>query len=309
MIVALAGGVGGAKLAAGLAAALPPEKLLIAVNAGDDFEHLGLTICPDLDTVTYTLAGLANRTQGWGIEGETWNFMAMLRDLGGEDWFNLGDRDMALHVLRTQLLKTETLSAVTARFTKRLGIRHRIVPVSDDPVRSIVETDEGELAFQDYFVRRRCEPRFLSIRYDGADAATPSGALAEALSNPALEAIIICPSNPILSIGPILAIPGIRRALDARRVPVVAVSPFIGGKAVKGPAAKIMNERGFEATPSAVIDHYAGLLDGLVIDHADAALPCAGAAILAHDTLMREAADRERLARITLDFARALGAR
>lgn len=309
MIVALAGGVGGAKLAAGLATVLPPEELLIAVNVGDDFEHLGLTVCPDLDTVTYTLAGIANRTQGWGLEGETWNFMAMLRDLGGEDWFNLGDRDMALHVLRTQRLKTQTLSTVTADIAASLGIRHRIAPVSDDPVRSMVETDEGELAFQDYFVRRRCEPRFLSIRYDRADVATPSPALAEAFSNPALEAIIICPSNPFLSIGPILAIPGIRRALETRRVPVVAVSPFIGGKAVKGPAAKIMNERGFEATPSAVVDYYAGLLDGLVIDHADAALPCTGPAILADDTLMRDAADRERLARITLDFARSLRAR
>ena len=309
MIVALAGGVGGAKLAAGLATVLPPEELLIAVNVGDDFEHLGLTVCPDLDTVTYTLAGIANRTQGWGLEGETWNFMAMLRDLGGEDWFNLGDRDMALHVLRTQRLKTQTLCTVTADIAASLGIRHRIAPVSDDPVRSMVETDEGELAFQDYFVRRRCEPRFLSIRYDRADAATPSPALAEAFSNPALEAIIICPSNPFLSIGPILAIPGIRRALESRRVPVVAVSPFIGGKAVKGPAAKIMNERGFEATPSAVVDYYAGLLDGLVIDHADAALPCTGPAILADDTLMRDAADRERLARITLDFARSLRAR
>lgn len=309
MIVALAGGVGGAKLAAGLATVLPPEELLIAVNVGDDFEHLGLTVCPDLDTVTYTLAGIANRTQGWGLEGETWNFMAMLRDLGGEDWFNLGDRDMALHVLRTQRLKTQTLSTVTADIAASLGICHRIAPVSDDPVRSMVETDEGELAFQDYFVRRRCEPRFLSIRYDRADAATPSPALAEAFSNPALEAIIICPSNPFLSIGPILAIPGIRRALESRRVPVVAVSPFIGGKAVKGPAAKIMNERGFEATPSAVVDYYAGLLDGLVIDHADAALPCTGPAILADDTLMRDAADRERLARITLDFARSLRAR
>lgn len=309
MIVALAGGVGGAKLAAGLATVLPPEELLIAVNVGDDFEHLGLTVCPDLDTVTYTLAGIANRTQGWGLEGETWNFMAMLRDLGGEDWFNLGDRDMALHVLRTQRLKTQTLSTVTADIAASLGIRHRIAPVSDDPVRSMVETDEGELAFQDYFVRRRCEPRFLSIRYDRADVATPSPALAEAFSNPALEAIIICPSNPFLSIGPILAIPGIRRALESRRVPVVAVSPFIGGKAVKGPAAKIMNERGFEATPSAVVDYYAGLLDGLVIDHADAALPCTGPAILADDTLMRDAADRERLARITLDFARSLRAR
>lgn len=309
MIVALAGGVGGAKLAAGLATVLPPEELLIAVNVGDDFEHLGLTVCPDLDTVTYTLAGIANRTQGWGLEGETWNFMAMLRDLGGEDWFNLGDRDMALHVLRTQRLKTQTLSPVTADIAASLGIRHRIAPVSDDPVRSMVETDEGELAFQDYFVRRRCEPRFLSIRYDRADAATPSPTLAEAFSNPALEAIIICPSNPFLSIGPILAIPGIRRALESRRVPVVAVSPFIGGKAVKGPAAKIMNERGFEATPSAVVDYYSGLLDGLVIDHADAALPCTGPAILADDTLMRDSADRERLARITLDFARSLRAR
>ncbi len=309
MIVALAGGVGGAKLAAGLAAVLPPEDLLIAVNVGDDFEHLGLTICPDIDTVTYTLAGIANRAQGWGIEGETWNFMATLRSLGGEDWFNLGDRDMALHVLRSQRLKTETLSDVTASIAAWLGIRHRVVPVSDDPVRSIVMTNEGELAFQDYFVRRRCEPRFLSIRYDGADAATPSPALAHALSDPALQAIIICPSNPVLSIGPMLAIPGIRRALEKRRVPVVAVSPFIGGAAVKGPAAKIMRELGLEATPSTVADFYGGLLDGLVIDRADAHLACGGPVLLADDTLMRGPEDRERVARITLDFVRSLGAR
>ena len=309
MILALAGGVGGAKLAHGLADNLSPEQLTIIVNTGDDFEHLGLHISPDLDTVTYTLAGLNNKQQGWGLEGETWAFMTALKRLGGESWFQLGDQDMATHIERTSRLKTQTLSAITADFCARLGVRHPVAPMTDDPVRSMVDTDEGELAFQDYFVRRQCAPKFRDIRFSGIEAARPSQALLAALADPQLSAIIICPSNPLLSIRPILSLPGISEALRRRPVPVVAVSPFIGGQAVKGPAAKIMNELNLPITPAGFLSFYGDLLDGLVVDRADAALAnsLTGPALLITDTLMRNQADKIRLARETLEFARKLG--
>ncbi|MBK5263725.1 MAG: 2-phospho-L-lactate transferase [Alphaproteobacteria bacterium] len=307
MILALAGGVGGARLANGLAAILDPDQLVIAVNTGDDFEHLNLPISPDIDTVTYTLAGINNPTQGWGLAGESWSFMDALGTLGGETWFKLGDRDLATHVLRGVMLRMQSLSDVTATFAKKLGIRHRIVPMSDDPVRSIVSTDEGDMPFQDYFVRRQCAPRFRTIRYDGIENAHPSAGFLAALDDPELEAIIICPSNPLLSIAPILALPGVRDRLNRRVVPIVAVSPFIGGQAVKGPAAKIMSELGLPTTPAGIAAHYGSLLDGLVIDHADAA--DAPDRTLITDTLMRDTGDQRRLADETLAFARTLSAR
>lgn len=306
MILALAGGVGGARLAKGLAAVLPPEHLSIIVNVGDDFEHLGLLVCPDLDTVCYTLGGVNNAAQGWGLEGESWAFMDALSKLGGENWFNLGDRDLATHITRKAMLGRETLSAITAYFAAKLGIAHKIAPMSDDPVRSIVHTDEGELAFQHYFVRRRAEPRFRSIRFDGVEQARPSPAFMAALDNPELEAIIICPSNPVLSIAPILALPGIRARLDSRKVPIVAVSPFIGGKAIKGPAAKIMDEIGIATTPAGLASYYGGLLDGIVIDHADSATDEPNIALHVTDTLMRDISDQRRLASETILFARSL---
>lgn len=306
MILALAGGVGGAKLAKGLADVLEPDQLSIVVNVGDDFEHLGLTICPDLDTVCYTLAGINNRTQGWGIEGETWAFMDALRRLGGEDWFNLGDRDLATHVLRTQMRDTHNLSQIVDALRARLNIVHRIAPATDDRLRSIVDTDEGELVFQDYFVRRQAAPRFRSIRFDGADAARPSAAFRAAIDDPALEAIVLCPSNPVLSIAPILAIPGVRHAIETRGVPVVAVSPFIGGQAIKGPAAKIMEELGIDRSPAGLAGYYGGLLDGLVVDHADADAQVDGLTLLRTDTMMRSPEDKRRVAVETLSFARSL---
>ncbi len=306
MILALAGGVGGARLARGLAAVLPPEQLSIVVNTGDDFEHLGFLICPDLDTVCYTLAGVNNLAQGWGLAGESWAFMDAIGRLGGETWFNLGDRDLATHSIRRTMLGRHSLSDITAHLAGKLGIAHPIAPMSDDPVRSIVDTDEGELAFQHYFVRRRAEPRFRSIRFDGAEAARPSPALIAALDDRALEAIVLCPSNPVLSIAPILALPGIRARLDARRVPIVAVSPFIGGRAVKGPAAKIMEEIGIATTAAGLVSYYGGLLDGLVIDRADAGESVAGVALHATDTLMRGSEDQIRLAGEVLAFARSL---
>lgn len=309
MILALAGGVGGARLANGLAQVLSPGELTVAVNVGDDFTHLGLPICPDIDTVTYTLAGRNNRELGWGLSGETWAFMDELKALGGPDWFNLGDRDLAKHALRGEWLRQgQSLSEVTAELAGRQGIAQTIVPMSDDPVRSVVLTDEGELPFQDYFVRRRCEPRFVSIRFAGAERARMAPGLARALADPALEAIVVCPSNPVLSIGPFLAVPEIAAALRAARVPCVAVSPFIGGEAVKGPAAKIMRELGEQPGAGCLTRHYAGIVDAVLCDQGDPAAGqrIDGIAFHAADTLMRDDADQQRLAREVLAAARSL---
>jgi LPPG:FO 2-phospho-L-lactate transferase len=305
-ILALAGGVGGAKLANGLAAMLAPEQLAIIVNTGDDFEHLGLSISPDLDTVTYTLAGINNVAQGWGIAGESWTVLEAIKRLGGEDWFLLGDQDLATHIVRSQRLRSETLSQVTADLCRRLGIRHRVAPMSDDPVRTMVETDEGRLAFQDYFVRRRCAPRFRDIAFDGIAQARPSPAFEAALDDPALAAIVICPSNPILSIRPITSLPGIAERLRQSPVPVVAVSPFIGDKAVKGPAAKIMQELDLPVSPHGVMSCYGDMIDILVIDREDAAYAdqIDGVEILVTDTLMRDPKDQARLAGEILEFLR-----
>ncbi|SCW47237.1 LPPG:FO 2-phospho-L-lactate transferase [Sphingobium faniae] len=306
-VLALAGGVGGAKLANGLAAILPPETLTVAVNTGDDFEHMGLPISPDIDSVTYALAGMNNVELGWGVAGESWAFMDAMARLHGETWFRLGDRDLATHILRRQLLRQGNLSAATDDIRRRLGIAQKIVPMSDDPVRSIVSTDQGDLAFQDYFVRYQCTPRFLSIRFEGAEQARPSVGLLAAFDDPGLEAIIFCPSNPLLSIAPILAIPGVRERIASRRLPCVALSPFIARQAVKGPAAKIMAELGIAATAAAVAAHYGDLIDGLVIDSADEnPIADEGATLFATDILMRDSADQQRLAREVLDFARRL---
>jgi LPPG:FO 2-phospho-L-lactate transferase len=307
-VLALAGGVGGAKLAAGLADVLPPGELTVAVNTGDDFDHLGFSISPDVDTVTYTLAGINNMEQGWGLANETWSCMEALERLGGETWFRLGDRDIATHIERTRRLKTETLSQVTADFAARLGIRQKIVPMTDYAVRTMVETDIGLLAFQEYFVREKCAPRVLRLAFSNLDVASPSAGFAEALADPALEAIVICPSNPFLSILPILALSGIRAALESRRAPLVAVSPIVGGKAIKGPAAKNMEELGLTVSCAGVAEFYGRLLDGLVIDQVDAETigEISGPAVIATDTIMRAPADRSRLAAETLAFAKKL---
>lgn len=300
-ILALSGGVGGAKLAAGLCAVLPPDRLTIAVNTGDDFEHLGLTICPDLDSVTYALAGLNDGVRGWGVADESWQAMAMLGRLGEADWFNLGDRDLAMHIARSWRLRAgESLSDVTARLTGQLGIAHAVVPMSDDPVRTQVRTDEGWIDFQHYFVREQCRPQVRGVRFDGAEAARASPGLADALSRPDLAAVVICPSNPWLSVDPLLALPGVRERLCALAVPVIAVSPLVGGTALKGPLAKLMGELGQPVTNLAIAAHYAGLLDHLVIDTADAAdaeaLRDIGLCATVTNTVMRDGADRERLA-------------
>lgn len=307
-VVAISGGVGGAKLALGLDRVLRAGELTIVVNTGDDFEHFGLKICPDLDTVLYTLADMADPLQGWGRRDETWSVMQTFAALGEATWFKLGDADTALHVARTHRLNQgSTLTEVMEHFRTQLGIASRILPMSDERVETRIETDEGDLAFQDYFVRRRCEPRALSIRFLGADSASSAPGVAAALSSPELEAIILCPSNPYLSIDPLLAIAKLRQSLENRAAPLIAVSPLIGGRAVKGPTAKIMQELGIPMTPASIYGHYQGLLDGLVVDGADAAaadqLPVP---VFSTATLMSSLDDRLRLARFVLHCARSL---
>ena len=304
-VIALSGGVGGAKLALGLSRVLPPHALTVVANTGDDFEHLGLSISPDLDTLLYTLAGLDNPSTGWGQRDESWSFMAALEALGGETWFRLGDRDLATHVERTRRLRAgESLSAIMDDFAGRLGIGARILPMSDDRVRTKVKTAAGWLDFQDYFVRRQCRPAISAVAFDGAESARPHPEFLSALADPQLRAIVICPSNPLISIEPILALPGIRAALRAARAPVIAIAPIIGGAAVKGPTAKMMRELGTAPSASAVAQRYGDLLDAYVVDHRDAA-DCRGLDldIVPTKALMESLADRETLARIVLETA------
>lgn len=307
-ILALAGGVGGAKLALGLSAVLPADALTVAVNTADDFEHLGLAISPDLDTVMYTLAGTANPETGWGRRDESWNAMEALSQLGGETWFRLGDRDLATHIERTRRLRAgESLSAVTQDFARRLGIKCAIVPMTDDPVQTVVASDQGELAFQDWFVRLRCEPAVRGVRFAGADTARANPALIDMAG---LRGVVVCPSNPFVSIAPILAVSGVRTALERTKAPRVAVTPIVGGQAIKGPAAKMLAELGHDVSALGVARYYAGLIDGFVLDQADADLqsPIERLGIKVHvtDTMMRSDADKRRLAAVTLEFVDAL---
>lgn len=309
--IAFSGGVGGAKLVLGLARTLPRDELLIVANTADDFDHLGLRICPDLDTITYTLSGKANRSQGWGIEGETWNCLEALSELGGPDWFRLGDRDVATHLYRTQRLRDGArLSEVTGEICAALGIAHRVLPMSDDPVGTIVHTAGGELPFQDYFVRRRCEPQVTGFHFAGADRAAMHPELRAALSSPDLRAVIFCPSNPFVSIAPMLAIAGIKEALLSIHAPVVAVSPIIGGKAIKGPAAKMMGELGLPISSLAVAKHYRDLVTAFIVDETDsnevACIRELGVACEAMPTLMNTDDDKLRLARSVIAYCHEL---
>ncbi len=308
MIIALSGGVGGAKLALGLSRILPQGELLVVVNTGDDFEHLGLAISPDIDTVVYTLAGLANREVGWGRADETWSCMETLAAIGGETWFKLGDRDLAVHIERTRRLRAgETLSAITEDLCRRLGVGPRVVPMSNDPVRTRLLTDTGWLDFQEYFVRNRCEPVVRELRFHGAETARPHPDFMAALADPTLEAVVICPSNPFISVEPILAVPGVRDALANCAAPVIAVSPLIAGRAVKGPTAKMMTELGLDPTAGTVAQRYSDLLDGYVIDHADMAeVVSIDARVTLAQTLMTTIEDRELLAKTVLDAAAVL---
>jgi len=307
-VVALSGGIGGAKLALGLYHALPAHSLCTIVNSGDDFEPFGLHVSPDLDTMIYTLAKLDNPATGWGRRDETWTFMKVIETLGGETWFRLGDGDLALHIERTRRLAAgEPLSAIMSDVVRRWGVTARILPMSDDPVCTVVDTDEGAMPFQEYFVARCCAPRVAAIRFEGAGTARPQGDALAALSDEQTRAIVICPSNPYLSIDPILALPSLRAALAETSAPVIAVTPIIDGRAVKGPTAKIMKELGLPVSAAAVAAHYAGLLDGFVLDRADAALESEIAApTLVTDTVMHDLDDKIRLAKAVLDFAQTL---
>lgn len=296
--LALCGGVGGAKLVAGLAQVLPAESLIVAVNVGDDFEHLGLTICPDLDTVLYTLAGLVHPQQGWGRADESWGVLEELRRLGGESWFALGDRDIALHLQRRQLLQQGfTLSQTSSELSRRLGVKATVVPVSDHPVRTIVATDRGRLAFQDYFVRLRCEPQVISLEFEGAASAPLAPAVRATLESADLAGVILCPSNPYLSVAPMLAVAELRDRLRELTVPVVAVSPIVAGEAIKGPTARIMRELGVQPTAGVIADLYADFADAVIVDTADAALAAANARFVVAPTVMKTLEQKAALAR------------
>ena len=316
LVIALSGGIGGAKLALGLDRALPARELLLVANTGDDFDHLGFRICPDIDTLVYTLGGVSNTELGWGRADETWAFMEELRKREPEQaWFLLGDKDLETHRLRREALQAGlTLTQATARLAQRHGVDATILPMSDDPVRTWlqVEDEAGErwLPFQEYFVKLQCRPAIRRIEYRGAARARLSPPLRSALQSGRARAVILCPSNPFLSIDPILAVPGLRQGLQDNGAPVVAVSPIVGGRALKGPAAKIMSELGLAPDVLAVAAHYRGLIDGLVIDREDAGLQSrlqdVGLQVAVTDTVMRSLDDRVRLARDVLDFADAI---
>jgi LPPG:FO 2-phospho-L-lactate transferase len=304
-VLALSGGIGGAKLALGLYRVLPPDTLTVVANPGDDFEHLGLSISPDLDTLLYTLGGLDNPELGWGRRGETWTFMAAIEAIGGETWFRLGDGDLATHVERTRRLNNgEDLSEIMDDFRRRIGIAARLLPATDSHVRTRVRTPSGWLDFQDYFVRLHCEPVVEEIAFVGAEAARPLPAFIDILADPGLRAVVICPSNPFISIDPILAVPDVRGALRDCRAPVIAVSPIIGGKAVKGPTAKMMAELGLPVDAAAVARHYRDFLDAYIADEEDAeAVAGLDIPVVLARTLMLTLADREKLARTVLTAA------
>lgn len=312
--VVLSGGVGGAKLVLGLSRVLPADRLTVIANTGDDFEHLGLAISPDLDTLMYTLAGEVDEETGWGRRGETWQFMDALERLGGETWFRLGDLDLATHVFRSgEIERGASLSAITATLCHRFGVEQRVVPMTEQQVRTRVVTDRGRLDFQHYFVRDRAEPRVSAIEYHGAAAADPAAAVAQALSDPELAGIIIAPSNPYLSVDPILAIPALRAAIDTASAPVIAVSPIVGDAAIKGPTAKIMRELELEVSASSVAAHYGELLDGFVVDATDrddaTEIATGSLEVIACQTIMRTLDDKVALARSSLDFLTSLATR
>jgi LPPG:FO 2-phospho-L-lactate transferase len=306
--LALSGGVGGAKLALGLAHCLEPTELTIAANIGDDFEHLGLTICPDIDTLTYTLSGVSNQQLGWGRAGDTPTFMHALKELGGETWFHLGDGDLALHVARSHRLRLgESLSQITADVSQKLGIATRILPASNDRVRTIVQTAAGPLPLQHYFVRDQCAPEVSGFIYEGAESARVNPEILDTLASPSLSAVIICPSNPYISIDPMLSMPELTQALKRCPAPIVAVSPIVGGQSLKGPTAKMMQELGAEVSAVTVARHFTDFIDGFILDPADAKLESAVRAegINCHMTpsVMKSLDDRVHLAKETFEFA------
>ncbi len=308
-VCALAGGVGGAKLAAGLQDVLRPGELTVVVNTADDFELWGLRICPDLDTVMYTLAGIANPQTGWGVKGESFGALDMLASYGEETWFKLGDRDLATHVLRTARLRAgETLTEIMANLSAALGVRSSVLPMCDEPVATVLHTPDGPLEFQEYFVRRGQRDEVLGIELRGIEDSHPTDAVLGALD--AADLVVLCPSNPVVSIGPILAVPGMREALKALRAPKVAVSPIVGGRALKGPADRMLDSLGHEVSATGVARMYGGLVEGMVIDGVDEGerheIEALGMRALATGAIMLDAPDRARLAREVLGFGAGL---
>jgi LPPG:FO 2-phospho-L-lactate transferase len=301
-VVILVGGVGGAKLAYGLAQVLPPDELTVIVNTGDDFWHYGLRICPDLDTITYTLSGLVNPVNGWGVADDTTNMLEALKRYGEDAWFRLGDKDLATHLLRTAALQAgESLTDVTTRITKKLGIPQRILPMTDASVATMVDTEEyGEIDFQTYFVRYRWQPTVKALRLAGIENATIPRPVHDALSQ--ADIVLIGPSNPWLSIDPILAVPGMRALITARPIPRVALSPIVGGRALKGPADKLMAELGYTPSAEAVVGYYGDLINGFVYDKADAGLEIALPHVATYETIMNSAEDKIILAQNMLDW-------
>lgn len=307
-IVALSGGVGGAKLSLGLSNLVPGSELIIVVNTGDDFDHHGLRICPDLDTMIYTLSGINDQERGWGRRDETWTFMSALKSLGGNDWFNLGDGDLALHVLRTEKLRAGLrLSDVIRDLCKKIGIEVQIVPMTNNRVSTLVRTVDGTLPFQNYFVQKQCFPEIIGFTFKGLEKAVPDDSFLAAVKDPQTRTLIITPSNPFVSIDPILKLKGIQSAIKTSVAPVIAVSPIVGGKAIKGPAAKMFREIGITPSAKSVALHYKELLDGIVIDKKDenfaAPISDLGIKVLVTDTVMMSMHDRTQLAREVLDFA------
>lgn len=303
-VTALAGGIGAAKFLVGLAAVVPPEDITIIANTGDDIELHGLRICPDLDTVIYTLSGVVNEDSGWGIAGDTFELLKWLARYGEAPWFNLGDRDLATHIHRTeQLRRGLSLTEVTDHIRRSLGVRSRIVPMTDDYAPTRVATDEGEMHFQEYFVGRRCEPRVNQILLDEAKRSRPAAGVVPAILG--AEAVIVCPSNPFISIGPILAVPAVREALRQTRAPVASITPIIGGKALKGPAADMLRDLGHEASAVGVAALYRDFVRVFVLDEADSDLAPAvgelGLRVLVTNTVMNTKEDRARLARNVLE--------
>ena len=310
--LAFSGGVGGAKLALGLSRCLAPEQLTVIANTGDDFQHFGLHISPDLDTLMYTLAGVSNIEQGWGQQRETWNFLTAMEALGEDCWFRLGDRDLATHVLRTQWLQSgRSLSEVTLQLCAQLGVAANLLPMTDDPVRTWVRCTEEVIPFQHYFVKRRCQPEVSGFQFRGIEQARPQPRFLECLNSANLKGVIICPSNPFVSVDPLLHLPGIRELLQASAAPIVAVSPLVGGRAIKGPLAKMMAELGMPVTATAVARHYRGLIDCFVVDEGDATLAGEiedlGMQVAVTQTIMHSLEERVALAEFVIDQVSSLG--
>jgi LPPG:FO 2-phospho-L-lactate transferase len=311
-VCAIAGGVGGAKLATGLQDVLSSGDLSVVVNTADDFDLWGLHICPDLDTVMYTLAGISNPETGWGIAGESFETLKMLERYGEDTWFKLGDRDLATHVLRTQRLRSgQALTGVTAALSSALGVESQVLPMSDDPVSTILETPGGRLEFQEYFVRRQQKDEVLGVELRGIEDAAPTEAVLAAISG--ADAIVFCPSNPVVSIGPILALPGVREVLARTSAPKLAVSPIVGGRALKGPADRMLSSLGHEVSATGVARMYADLVDGMVVDSIDEGeregIEAIGMRVIVTGSVMRDASDRARLASETLEFGVGMVAR